>query len=89
MNYEEFLKLIQTRQACRDFNDKPLDKETVLKIARTAMLAPSACNSQPWRMYVVTEPEKLKEVTMEQNKYGSLCKKTGIIIGLIAFVIAV
>ena len=33
--------------------------------------------------------QKLKEVTMEQNKYGSLCKKTGIIIGLIAFVIAV
>lgn len=74
MNYEDFLQLIQTRQACRDFNDKPLDRETVLKIAKTAMLAPSACNSQPWRMYVVTEPEKLKEVTkalqgVVQNKF--------------------
>ena len=74
MNYEEFLKLINTRQACRDFNDKPLDKETVMQIAKTSMLAPSACNSQPWRMYVVTDAEKLKVVTKSlqgvvQNKF--------------------
>ena len=63
MNYQEFFNLINTRQACRDFNDQPLDKETVMQIAKTAILTPSACNSQPWRMYVVTDPDKMKVVT--------------------------
>ena len=74
MNYEQFLKLINTRQACRDFNDKPLAKETVLEIAKTAMLAPSACNSQPWKLYCVTTPDKVTEVAKSvqgkvQNKF--------------------
>lgn len=56
---EYFEKLIKTRQSCRDFNDKPLEKEKVTEIARLAMLSPSACNSQPWNMYVVTSPESV------------------------------
>lgn len=63
MNYESFLELVNTRQACRDFNDLPLDKQTVYQIAKTAMLAPSACNSQPWKLYCVTQPDKVSEVT--------------------------
>lgn len=74
MNYEQFFELIKTRQACRDFNDKPLDKQTVLQIAKTAMLAPSACNSQPWKLYCVTSPDKVVEVAKSvqgkvQNKF--------------------
>ena len=58
---EYFEQLIRTRQSCRDFNDKPLDKKTVEEIATLAMLCPSACNSQPWNMYVVTSPDKIKK----------------------------
>lgn len=57
---EYFEQLVKSRQSCRDFNDKPLDKATVEEIASLAALAPSACNSQPWKMYLVTEPERLK-----------------------------
>lgn len=63
MKFESFLELVNTRQACRDFNDKPLDKQTVYQIAKTSTLAPSACNSQPWKLYCVTEIDKVKEVT--------------------------
>ena len=56
-----FNELIVSRQSCRDFNDIPIERETVLEIAKSAMLAPSACNSQPWKMYVVTSPEKVAE----------------------------
>lgn len=59
---ESFTQLVKTRQSCRDFNDVPLEKKVVLEIAEQAMLAPSACNSQPWKMYVVTDEQKLKEV---------------------------
>ena len=54
-----FRKLVSERQSCRSFNDTPLAAQTVLEIAKQATLAPSACNSQPWKMYVVTNPEKV------------------------------
>lgn len=63
MDYKEFSELILTRQATREFNDKPLEKQTVLEIAKSAVLAPSACNSQPWKLYCVTDADKVKEVT--------------------------
>lgn len=59
---ESFIQLANKRQACRDFNDQPLSEQTVLEIAKTAMLSPSACNSQPWKMYLVTSAEKVNEV---------------------------
>ncbi len=61
--FENFEKLVKTRQSCRDFSDKPVEKEKILKLAKLAMLAPSACNSQPWKMYCVTDMDKVKAVT--------------------------
>ncbi len=63
MDYKDFSELILTRQATRDFNDTPLEKEKVLEIAKSAALAPSACNSQPWKLYCVTDQEKVSEIT--------------------------
>ena len=59
---DTFCELINNRQSCRDFNDKPLDRETVLEIAKAGILAPSACNSQPWKIYMVTTESKVREV---------------------------
>ena len=67
---EYFKELALTRQSCRDFNDVPLKRETIEEIASIAMLAPSACNSQPWKMYIVTEPEKLKAVATSLQDHG-------------------
>ncbi len=68
--YREITELIKTRQACRDFNDKPVDKNDILELAQLATLAPSACNSQPWKLYVVTDGEKVKEVAESLQDRG-------------------
>ena len=68
--YDYFVELVNNRQSCRDFNDKPLDKETVEKIARLALKAPSACNSQPWKMYIVTDQLALKAVANSLQDRG-------------------
>ncbi len=60
--YKEIIELINNRQSCRDFNNQPVDKKDILEIAEIATKAPSACNSQPWKMYVVTDTEKVKAV---------------------------
>ena len=60
--YLDFIELVKNRQACRDFNDLPLEKELVEKIVEVARLTPSACNSQPWKMYCVTSDDAVSRV---------------------------
>jgi len=61
--FDNFEKLVKTRQSCREFNDKPIDKAQLMKVVDLARLAPSACNSQPWTMYCITDADKVKAVT--------------------------
>ena len=67
---ENFNELALRRQSCRNFSDKELKKETLLEIAKTALLAPSACNSQPWQIVIVTDKEKCKQIAETTQTYG-------------------
>ena len=51
----ETLKTISERYSCRDFADTPLTTEQVDTIISAALAAPSAMNSQPWKVIVVTD----------------------------------
>ncbi len=51
------LKLMQTRQSCRSFCDKPLEAEKIVSCINAASLAPSACNTQPYHFYIAHAPE--------------------------------
>lgn len=55
-----FLSLVKQRRSIRRFSDRPVDREKVLTCLEAARLAPSADNVQPWRFFVIDEPE-LKE----------------------------
>jgi len=57
-----FLELVQKRQSDRAYLDKPVENEKLERILEAARLAPSACNSQPWKIIVVTDPEKRMQV---------------------------
>lgn len=59
---KSFLELVQSRQSDRAYLDKPVEKEKIERILETVRLAPSACNAQPWKFVVVTEPEKRLQV---------------------------
>lgn len=55
---EDFLELVMTRQSDRGYLDKPVEKEKIMRCVEAARLAPSACNSQPWKFIVVDDVEK-------------------------------
>lgn len=62
----EFLELVKKRYSCRKFLDKPVEKEKIKKVLETARLAPTACNFQPQKIFVITDKmkiEALKECT--------------------------
>ncbi|MBU0764942.1 MAG: nitroreductase family protein [Bacteroidetes bacterium] len=49
-------ELICTRQSVRRFSGDPVEKEKLNECLEALRLAPSACNSQPWKVIVVDEP---------------------------------
>lgn len=59
----EFLELVNKRQSDRKYAPKPVAREHILKCLEAARLAPSACNSQPWKFIVVDDRAKLSEMS--------------------------
>ncbi|MGE5279871.1 MAG: nitroreductase family protein [Deltaproteobacteria bacterium] len=51
-----FLDLVRQRGSTRRFDPRPVAREALERCIEAARLAPSACNSQPWRFFVVDEP---------------------------------
>ena len=57
-----FQELVNQRQSVRKYQEKPVEREKMETIVEAVHLAPSACNSQPWRMILVDNPELKNEV---------------------------
>ena len=53
------LDLIKHRKSVREFLSRPVEREKIMICLEAARLAPSACNSQPWR-FIVVDDEQLK-----------------------------
>ena len=58
----EFDKVIEKRKAIRKFKDKSIELEKIREILKSARLAPSGLNKQPWEFIVVTDKGKIKKL---------------------------
>ncbi len=58
----EFLELCQRRRTIRDFSDRPVHRELIELVIKTAGTAPSGANKQPWRFIVVTDADLKREI---------------------------
>ena len=75
---ENYFDLIARRESCRNFADKPVEKEKLVTCIEAARIAPSACNSQPWSYLVVRNRELWAKVAgcMQEagmNKFTNQC----------------
>lgn len=59
----EFSELVLKRQSDRKYAPKRVDREDVVRCLEAARMAPSACNSQPWKFVVVDDRAKLAELS--------------------------
>jgi nitroreductase len=57
-----FQELINLRQSVRKYSETPVEREKIEKIIDAVHIAPSACNSQPWKIIIIDEPELKNEV---------------------------
>ncbi len=51
-----FLELVRQRRSVRAYLPDAIPRDALERCLEAARLAPSACNSQPWRFIVVDEP---------------------------------
>jgi nitroreductase len=54
---KSMLELILRRQSDRSYSDKAVENEKAERIIEAGRMAPSACNAQPWKFILVTDPE--------------------------------
>jgi len=82
------LDLIKYRKSVRDFLDRPVEREKIMICLEAARLAPSACNSQPWK-FVVVDDRQLKNKLCDVAFNGiysinSFCKMAPVIVVIIS-----
>lgn len=51
----DFSKLITIRQSVRSYGDRPVEEEKLNQLIDAVRLAPSASNSQPWKLIIVND----------------------------------
>lgn len=82
------LDLLKQRISVRDFINKPVEPEKIMMCLEAARLAPSACNSQPWRFIVVDDKELKKKLCAAAfsgiYSANSFCKTAPVIVAVVS-----
>ena len=58
----ELMQVIVKRQSIRDYEERPVPEEKLLKVLEAARMAPSASNRQPYKFIVVRDSRRRQEL---------------------------
>ncbi len=67
IGYASFRALCEARRSVRDFSAAPVPEQLIRQAAQLAQLSPSACNRQPCRLYVASDPQLKRQLLSHQN----------------------
>ncbi len=72
-NIEEHYKFMESRRSLREFSDRPVSKEIIETIIKTASTAPSGAHKQPWTFCAIQNPAIKKQIreAAEKEEYES------------------
>ena len=57
----DFLNLAENRFSVREFANRKVERDVIEKILRAGQVAPTACNRQPQRIFVIESEEALEK----------------------------
>lgn len=60
----DFLTLAEQRFSVRKFSDRPIEQTILEKILHAGQIAPTACNKQPQKVFVLRSKEALEKLRM-------------------------
>lgn len=88
MQSTNFIKLAKMRSSIRKYKNTPVEREKILTCIEASRLAPSACNSQPWKFIAIDESEIkdafCKEVFSGIYKMTAFATKAPAIIAIVS-----
>ena len=70
-----FSELVTIRQSVRKYQNRPVEREKIDVLIEAVRLAPSACNSQPWKLIIIDEPELKDKVAHAASSPGMSLNK--------------
>lgn len=73
----EFMEIIKSRYSVRSFSDRRVEDEKLDTILEAVKFAPTACNNQPQKLYVLKSAEAIKK--LENSSKFVFGAKTAII----------
>ncbi len=82
------IDLLRHRKSVRDFLDKPVEREKIMICLEAARVAPSACNSQPWK-FIIVDDRELKNKLCDRAFSGiysinSFCKTAPVVVAVVS-----
>ena len=57
-----FLELAEKRYSVKSFSDRPVEDEKIRQILKAGMVAPTAKNNQPQKIYMIRKQESLDKI---------------------------
>ena len=73
---------IRTRRSVRKYDGRPIPDEVMQRMKDALRLAPSACNYQPWRFVLVSDPALRKELARAANGQDFIADAPVIVVGV-------
>lgn len=67
-NAQTFYEQMKTRRTVRHFSSRPIPREVIENIIKTASTAPSGANKQPWTFAVIHSPEMKTKIRIAAEK---------------------
>jgi iodotyrosine deiodinase len=64
----EFFEFMNKRRTVRDFSDKPVPKEIIENLVKSASTAPSGAHKQPWTFCIVSDAAIKKQIRTAAEK---------------------
>jgi iodotyrosine deiodinase len=64
----DLFAILSARRSIREFSPRPVSRELLEWIVRTAASAPSGANKQPWTFVVVTDPQLKRDIRAAAEK---------------------
>ena len=65
--FPELAEFLRSRRSCRTFAPEQVDPALLQEAVKIAQSAPSACNRQPVRVHIYTDPEQIRKIVYAQH----------------------
>lgn len=62
-----FFNLMLARRSVRNFAERAVNQQDIMRAVQVALFSPSACNRQPWRVHVYSDGSSIRGMLALQN----------------------